>query len=198
MIDCLRELGATGADQVLHAFGLHLNPEVASFDADYLLRHLRACLLLSDWLRAEIGIPFSRRVSQFVAPFPESYHQLLLSPDYAPGVEALIDDYLTYNPTRNRELDMLPLFSHLDRDRVMQVVSDKNTSPRPTFHYRLPTSRVDEPGWSVVLEWNRWVAVERLAADPDALAGAMQAHADFRAGRLIGEWAEISRRWAEA
>jgi hypothetical protein len=41
--------------------------------------------------------------------------------------------------------------------------------PRPTFHYRLPDCRIDEPGWRPSVDWNRWVAVERLAEDPERL-----------------------------
>ena len=42
-------------------------------------------------------------------------------------------------------------------------------SARPTFHYRLPNCRVDEPDWRIAHEWNAWVTVEALAADEDAL-----------------------------
>ncbi|OBX33760.1 putative amidoligase enzyme [Halomonas elongata] len=38
----------------------------------------------------------------------------MLDPDYQPDLRTLIDDYLEYNPTRNRELDLLPLFAYLD------------------------------------------------------------------------------------
>ena len=77
----------------------------------------------------------------------------------------LIDDYLKDNPTRNRVLDMLPLFMFLDKDRVEAAVEDSLVRPRPTLHYRLPNSEVDEPDWSLSLAWNDWMQVEALAND---------------------------------
>ena len=44
-------------------------------------------------------------------------------------------------------------------------IPNEKINGRPTFHYRLPDARVSDPGWSIAPDWNRWVAVERLAAD---------------------------------
>jgi hypothetical protein len=110
----------------------------------------------------------------------------------------LIDDYLAWNPTRDRELDMLPLFAHLDPDRVARGASRHKVKARPAFHYRLPDSRIDEPGWGVVLDWNRWVQVERLAADRarlDAMAGAWLARG---ADRDPAAWAAQTSAWLSA
>lgn len=79
-------------------------------------------------------------------------------------MDQLIDDFITDNPTRNRELDMLPLFAHLDEDRVRARVDDPLIKARPTYHYRLPNTNLADPEWGVLTEWNRWVIVERLAA----------------------------------
>ena len=38
----------------------------------------------------------------------------MLDAGYGPDLGALIDDYLAANPTRNRALDLLPLFAELD------------------------------------------------------------------------------------
>jgi len=81
----------------------------------------------------------------------------------------LIDDYLDYNPTRNRALDLLPLFAWIDVDRVMGLMEGEKVTARPTYHYRLPNSRVDEVEWKTVEAWNSWVLVERLANDIKAL-----------------------------
>jgi hypothetical protein len=45
----------------------------------------------------------------------------------------------------------------------------------------LPEHRLDLPGWSIVPDWNRWVAVKRLAADCDRPAFLARA---YRAGRI--------------
>ena len=50
---------------------------------------------------------------------------------------------------------------------------------RPVFHYRLPQAHSGAAGWSIAPDWNRWVAVERLAADGKRLAEAAKA---WRAG----------------
>jgi hypothetical protein len=53
---------------------------------------------------------------------------------------------------------------------VATVVSDARVKSRPTFHYRLPDSRVGEAGWRVTDEWRRWLVVEEVAASPNRLA----------------------------
>ncbi|NNC55402.1 MAG: hypothetical protein HKO07_06755, partial [Pseudomonadales bacterium] len=90
-------------------------------------------------------------------------------PDYKPGVEQLIDDYLTHNPTRNRSLDMLPLFAHLDEQRVRNTIDDDRIKARPTFHYRLPNCDIDSPDWNIDLSWSLWLQVEKLAFDAPRL-----------------------------
>ena len=55
----------------------------------------------------------------------------------------------------------------------------RNIAARPVFHFRLPQAHPSESGWSIVADWNRWVAVERLAADGERLAAAARA---YRAG----------------
>ena len=102
--------------------------------------------------------------------YPEDYVAHVLAADYRPDLETLIDDFLEFTPTRNRPLDLLPLFAHIDEDRVMAAPVEKELiKPRPAFHYRLPNCLVDEPDWSLAVPWNDWVEVERLAADAKAL-----------------------------
>jgi hypothetical protein len=63
------------------------------------------------------------------------------------------------------------VFAHVRPERVRASAREPNQlHPRPTFHYRLPNSQVDDAGWSFAEEWNRWVEVERLAADDRARA----------------------------
>ena len=168
----LHKFGARGTRvSLLYAFGMHINPEIPSDDPGQLRDYLRAFILLYPWLKGRTEVDITRRISPYINPFPAAYARLILAPDYPADVGRLIDDYLAHNPTRNRPLDMLPVLSHLDKRRLMHRVEDPGlVKGRPAFHYRLPNCMVDEPGWTLAREWNTWVAVERLAADPDRLA----------------------------
>ena len=95
---------------LLYAFGFQLNPDLPSRRAPSLLSHLRAYLVLADWIAAVSAIDLTRKMSSFIEPFPETYRRRVLDPSYAPDLDVLIDDYLCDNPTRNRALDMLPAF----------------------------------------------------------------------------------------
>ncbi len=167
LIEGLRDAGAEGtSDALSFAFGLQLNPEAASLQADDILATLQAYVLMSPLLRRRIDVDVMRRILPYIDPFPGDYVRKILADDYAPDLDALIDDYIELNPTRNRELDMLPLFRHLDADRVTAALDDPLIKSRPTYHYRLPDTNLSKPGWGAVEEWNRWVVVERLADDP--------------------------------
>jgi hypothetical protein len=126
-------------------------------------------VLLDAWLRRQAAPDPTREMLGFADPFPPDYVRRLVAPDYRPDIARFIDDYLAANPTRNRDLDMLPLLLHLDEDRVRAALPNEKIRGRPTFHYRLPDARVSDPGWSIAPDWNRWVAVERLAADQERL-----------------------------
>ncbi|MFO8045075.1 MAG: amidoligase family protein [Halomonas sp.] len=167
----LREHGAKGTDaSLLYGFGLHLNPEVPSLEVESLLDHLRAYLLTAEWLREQIDVDITREVLPHANPFAKPYALKVLAPNYAPDLDTLIGDYLADNPTRNRELDMTPLFAHLRPDYPHELFHNKLVKARPTFHYRLPDARLSEPGWGSVTEWNRWLEVEKLAADKETLS----------------------------
>ena len=189
----------TGASP-LYMFGLQFNPEVPTLDAPTITRTLQAFLALFDWLVESTDIDFTRRLSSFVDPYPQEYRALVLSPSYAPDMERLIDDYLTWNLTRNRALDLLPVFCHLAPATVLARVEEPHkVRARPTFHYRLPDSRVDRTDWSFALEWNRWVVVERLAEDPArlrALCHEVLAQPDRTAAVAAG--AEVAAKQGQA
>ena len=156
---------------ILYAFGFHINPELPSDDPATIRDFIRAFLLLYPWMKQRAEVDLTRRVSPYINSFPDDYARLILSNDYPASRERLIDDYLAYNPTRNRPLDMLPVLAHLDRDRVMSRVEDPHlVKPRPAFHYRLPNCMLDEPHWRIAREWNTWVMVEQLAYDTGRLA----------------------------
>lgn len=187
LIDQLRDAGAKGTGgALLYAFGLQLNPEVPATDAATILRYLKAFLALADWLQIRGRIDLTRRLTAFVDPFPKEYVRRVIDPAYQPDLSGLIDDYLRFNPTRNRALDLLPLFLELDADRVRSVVADARVKPRPALHYRLPNCEIDRPGWGLGAIWRDWLQVEHLAAEPERLAGLCDAYARFLDRPLAG------------
>lgn len=202
LIARLREAGARGTrDGFAFAFGLHLNPELPDTDAGTITRYLKAFLCLFEWLRARCHLDLLRRLSVYIDPFPAAYVRRVIDSGYHPNSAELIDDYLAYNPTRNRALDLLPLFAHLDRERVRAVIDDPRVKPRPALHYRLPNCEIDEPGWGIHLAWGDWLEVERLAAEPEKLDRLCAAYLDYLdrpLGRLMDDWALLVEPWLEA
>ncbi len=196
LVDALSQAGAEGTRMnPLYAFGAQLNPEIATDDPAWLTAMLKSYLLLSDWLRAIMQIDTTRRIVAYADPFPPYYVGQVLDPNYWPDLEQVMDDYLVANPTRNRELDLLPLFAWMDGARVCRHVADPRVKPRPTFHYRLPDANFGEAGWSLTLEWNRWCVVEKLA-EKRALLDAMCA--DYRRNSLQllpANWAIKASEW---
>jgi hypothetical protein len=192
LFDALREAGAEGTEAgLLYGFGLHLNPEVAATSAEYALRHLQAYAILEPWLRREIDIDVMRRALPHIDPFPPEYLRRIMRDGYAPDLAQLIRDYATDNQTRNRGLDMTPLFRHLDEDTLLAALEDCSlVKARPTFHYRLPDARLSQSGWSAVVEWNRWLEVEKLAADPDRLTARRRAFAEWLEKPVHARWLE--------
>lgn len=192
----LRARGARGTDaSVFYAFGVHLNPDIATRDADWILAVLKAEMLLSDTLRWMMMIDSSRDLSGFVTPFPIAYVQRVVDPTYWPSLHAMIDDYIAFNPTRDRELDMLPLFAWLETDRVRRLLPDEKIGARPTFHYRLPNAALERPMWSATREWNRWVLIEQLADDRDMLDALGRAYLRHDPDEIDVTWAAESAEW---
>lgn len=172
LIGALTRLGAKGTrSNLLNGFGLHLNPALGTADlsAGPIRRVLQAYLLEAPALRAAIDVDPMRALLPFVEPFPAGYVDLVLAPDYDPPIDRLIDDYLHHNASRNRELDMLPLFAEIDRDRVAHAVSDPKVSARPTFHWRLPNADIEDPAWTIAGQWDRWLRIEVAALDSHGL-----------------------------
>lgn len=179
-IDALRERlrrrRARGtADSLLYAFGLHINTEAPELSADSVLRHLRAFLLLYDELVQDSQIDFTRRITPYIDPFPAVYRRRVLDSEYQPAMAELIDDYIGHNPSRDRPLDLLPLFAWVDGQRVYHQVERADlVGARPAYHYRLPNCLIGQPEWRVATEWNRWIRVEELAADKARLSRLMR------------------------
>ena len=187
LVASLRLAGATGTERrAVDALGVHFNPELPDPTAAKIVATLRAFFLLRSWLRDDVDP--SRRLSPWVLPHSAEFVALVQSHNYAPDLDTLISDYIRLEPSRNRELDLLPLFAHLKPEIVEQVPKQK-IKARPTYHYRLPDCRIGNADWSIAQEWQRWRAVERLAADPVRLSR-------WTALQERNEWAPRLRRTA--
>ncbi|HYC01986.1 MAG TPA: amidoligase family protein [Azospirillaceae bacterium] len=196
LVRTLRERGAVGTEGgLLYAFGLHLNPEIPSRDGGPLLDILKAYLLLSPWLRQDIDVDLARRVSPFIQKFADEYVSLVVDPNYRPDLRRWAEDYVRANPSRNRELDLFPLFAELVPDVLKLAPGDPHIRKRPTFHWRLPNSLVGVKDWSIVPDWNRWVQVERLASDRWALDELGALWRDCQRCRALEDWPQLVARW---
>ncbi len=202
LIERLREAGAKGTtDSAINAFGLQFNPELPDLGPKLITACLKAFLCLYDWLFVRADIDLSRRVTSYVNPFPADYVRKVIAADYQPDLTTLIDDYLADNPTRNRALDMLPLFMFLDEKRVRAKTDDVLIKARPTFHYRLPDCDIHKPEWGLYVAWNDWVEVERLAADASRLEACCAAYTEYLNSpfkRLFSDWAvTVEKEWLD-
>lgn len=175
LIARLADAGASGtAAEDYYAFGVHVNAETWATDDQNLLRCVQAFAILQRHLIEVLDVDLARRLAPFITPWPDSYVSMVVESDYAPQRDQLIDDYLRLNPTRNRALDMLVLFAHLDEDRVRAALPDEKINPRPAFHFRLPNSSIGEPGWKLTGELRSWAYVEQLASSPALLERAAE------------------------
>ena len=101
-------------------------------------------------------------------------------------------DYLEDNPTRNRALDLMPLFAHLDADLLAEYVDDPRIKARPTLHYRLPDCDIDNPRWHFSTVWNDWVVLEQIVADP---ARQRELNDLFRESRTLLSFRNLTSTW---
>lgn len=162
--------GAAGtSESVRFAFGAQLNPEIRSQDPSEVLKTIKAFAILSVWLKNQIQMDLTRVLTSFAGDFPKDYILHVFSKEGVESFDELIDDYLRFNPTRNRSLDMLPLFAFVDEERVRKKVPDQKINKRPTYHYRLPNSQLSLESWSIVVEWKRWLIVEKLVDSDEEL-----------------------------
>ncbi|WP_101068177.1 amidoligase family protein [Roseovarius salinarum] len=183
----LRALESVGAqssrDGVFYGFGVHLNPEIAAPEPGHVVGTARAFALMEDWLRAADPPDFSRRVLPFVAPWPRAFTDRIAAEGGGWSLAALCSAYLSLVASRNHGLDLLPMLEHLFPETVRGALpAGQAKGGRPTWHFRLPETRVTVPGWSLAYEWNRWVLVERVGDRP-----ALVEH-------LAREWAVHRRR----
>jgi hypothetical protein len=172
IVASLRAAGARGRGAVLwDALGLHFNVDPPRLDSTTVTAFLKAFLLVSDDLRREIARGSLRLALALPPDYPQAYKRRVLDPDYWPDLTNLTTDYLAANPTRKRALDLLPLLAYLDEERVRSALPHEKIGSRPVFHYRLPQAHVSDATWSIMPDWERWLRVERLATNPEQLAG---------------------------
>ena len=192
--------GALGSRHALYyAFGLQLNPELPALDAGTIRRYIQAFAGLYPWLKSRHQLDISRKFTTYIDPWPDAYVKLVMEDDYLPDLDTLISDYLRYNPTRNRALDLMPLFAWLQPERVRKAVDDDRIKPRPTLHYRLPDCDLDHDSWQFAGVWNDWVALEELASDPIRLQSFRARYREkqgWSLENLAHDWVRECQRWA--
>jgi len=183
----------------VNAFGMHINPEIPSDKVDDIRDILRAFLILYPWLKKVMNIDLTRRILTYIDPFPVAYVKLMLAKDYAPDWGGFITDYLQHNPTRNRALDLLPLFAHVRPDSLspLKDADRKLIKARPAFHYRFPNCEIDNPDWRIARDWNYWVDIESLASDKKKLTEMASAYLTFMEKplhRFSDDWVQETTR----
>ena len=195
----LAEAGALGSrEAIYYAFGLQLNPELPDLKPATLVRYLQAFAVLYEWLKRRHQLDISRKFTTYIEPWSSRYTDRLIEPDYAPDMDGLMRDYLLFNPTRNRALDLLPLFAHINPDLLAEYVDDPRIKSRPTLHYRLPDCDIDNRQWHFSTVWNDWVVLEQLANHADDLAELRDRFRDSRhisIHNLTHSWPTTCEDW---
>lgn len=201
LVDRLREWKAKGTgSSFFYAFGLHLNPEAPELSPESLTRHLKAYVMLDPWIRKDAKIDLSRKLTPYINEYEMEYIRYILREDYQPDLETLIRDYFTFNNSRNRPLDMLPVFMYMNKSLTSELLKEELTSARPAFHYRLPNCSIENAEWSLAQEWNRWVLAEQLADNEKALnryARAFLNLDDKSVFSIKKKWIELMDRWVK-
>lgn len=195
----LHENNATGTKSSLtNAFATHINMEIPSTNTETILRYMRAFFLLYPWIFRKSEVDIARRVSTFISPFPAKYAEMVVNPYYQPDLETLIDEYHVYNPDRNRPLDMYPLFAYLREEQIHNFPDLGKVNARPTFHYRLPNSLINQEDWSLAHVWNYWILIEELANDKKRLQEMSDEYLSLRRSTLMGfenKWTKKTEKW---
>ena len=169
LVTNLREGGALGTEEsLLYAFGVHINPEIPDYSSKTIIQYLQAFIISQHWLSEMHKVDFSRRISPYIELFSNEYATKVIEYQFDDiERQQIITDYLHFNPSRNRALDMLPLFKFLEQETVATNLPDEKINERPTFHYRLPNCEIGTINWSLEETWNLWCVVEHLACQDD-------------------------------
>jgi hypothetical protein len=124
-------------------------------------------------------VDLTRRLTFFADPFPKDYARTCVDPGVLAEPRPAHRRLPGRQPDPQPRLDMLPLFAHLDAERVRARVEDERIKARPTLHYRLPNSEIDRPDWGLGAIWDDWLVLERLATDPKRLDRAVRRYSAF-------------------
>ncbi len=167
----LRKIDAMGSRSgVFLGFGVHVNPEVVAPDHRFTLDTITAYAMLEPWLREKEQVDATRRMMPFVGAWPKALISDLANTRYD-SLADLMRMAAKHIHSRNQSLDLLPLFKHAEPDLFADLFDiDDKTAARPTFHFRLPDSRIDEADWSLLQPWQLWRQVELIAANDDLLS----------------------------
>lgn len=199
LVRALHDAGAQGTDDsIFAAYGVHLNVEVPAMKPEVVLGYLKAFCLLQWWLSEAHKVDFTRKITPYVNLYPEAYVRRILETDSADW-DGLIRVYTLHNETRNRALDLYPLFAHYDESKVNKaMMRDRKIKKRPAFHYRLPNCEIDRPGWTLAEPWALWCEVERLAYNERALQELTRVYLG-KDRALLGvnrrQWTEYIKQW---
>lgn len=193
LVNRMRDAGAKGTrDSLRYSFGVHLNPETTDVKPDAIVNHLRSFFCLYDWILNVEKPDLARRLSPHIKHFPKEYILKIVDPGYKPDLDRLIHDYIDHNPSRNRDLDMLPMFAFLNPSIIEERISDQRVNARPTYHYRLPNCDIGNPSWNIDLAVEMWMLVEELAIDPKLISVC----AEYRA-EIQGHTPLFSAKWKD-
>lgn len=166
MVDGLRSAGAEGTDRSpLYAFGMHVNIELPELATPVIVAYLQSYCIAQSWLLDRHDVDLTRRITPYIDLYPTDYCRRVLSYPDDINQSDVISDYLRWNPTRNRALDMMPMFKHLSETQVTRAVKDPRINARPALHYRMPNCEIEQTDWSLTGVWNIWSVVEALADD---------------------------------
>jgi len=198
MVSALREAGAMGTEEsLIAAYGVHINADIPKLDAETLFAYLRSFALLQWWLVEAHQVNTARKISPYIDLYPENYVKLLLSQS-PPDMDNIFSDYLKFNASRNRALDLLPLLAEIDENRVFDKVDDPKIKARPAFHYRLPNCSIEHKNWSLAHSWNTWWIIDELASRPDYLKELSAAFLDTEQpiiGVIRKTWVNYLDQW---
>lgn len=201
LVQELRTWKAKGTgSSFFYAFGLHLNPEIPERSAECLTRHLKAYVMLDAWIRKDADINISRKLTPYINEYEMDYIRYILREEYQPDLDTLIKDYFQFENSRNRPLDLLPVFMFMNKELTLDLLEEELTSARPTFHYRLPNCSIEEENWSLGEEWNRWVLVEKLAFNEKDLNRYARAFLNMDDKSVFGikkKWIRLMDRWVQ-
>ncbi|MEO0771959.1 MAG: amidoligase family protein [Pseudomonadota bacterium] len=171
-LDGLATQGAVGSQNgMLYGFGVHLNVELPGLAHPHTYRTIRAFAALEPVLREVYPINLTRRVMPFIKTWPDGFVQELFErrPMTLMQVMAMAANHIA---SRNYALDLFPMFKE-GAPRAFEAFfpHDTATKARPSFHFRLPDSRVGEQGWSLLEAWTMWRLIEDVAQDDQVLPG---------------------------